>query len=102
MISKRVLTFLSQRILAISFSLWSSCLIPQSARGQNLYWDIPTVPPSGTWNAANPFWPTTSAGRPPLSPWADGSNAVFAATGLEATGPYTVTLAAVVTVGDLT
>ena len=39
---------------------------------------------------------------PPITPWVNGSNAVFSATGLNAIGNFTVTLATSVTVGDLT
>ena len=100
MLSKRVLTLLSQRIVVISFLLWSFWLIPQSAHGQ-LYWDIPGGGPSGIWNLTSPFWSPNSAGGSQTN-WMT-SDAVFAATGLVgAQGNYTVTLGTNVTVGNLT
>jgi fibronectin-binding autotransporter adhesin len=92
-----------KRFVAVSFllSLW---LIAQAARGQTLYWDLPggTHPnPNGAWNTATANWSPNSVGGS-QAPWVNGSNAVFSASGLGATGSYTVTLSNNVTVGDLT
>jgi autotransporter-associated beta strand protein len=98
MISKQVLKRLI--LASLLLSLW---LIPQVVRGDggpNLYWDIPTTGPSGAWDTASASWSADPAGGGQIA-WQNGSNAVFSATGLEATGDFVVSLAANVTVGDL-
>jgi len=97
MVSKRVL----KRAVLVSFllSLW---LMPQAVRcdgGPSLYWDIPS---GGPWDNTSANWSQSAAGGAPLTTWSDGSNAVFSATDLGATGNFSVTLATNVTVGDLT
>ena len=100
MISKRLLTLLSRRVVVVSFFLWSFWLIPQSARGQT-YWDVPSGGPSGVWDLTSSSWSPNMAGGGQTI-WVNGSDAVFAATSLGATGNYKVTLDASVTVGNLT
>src|ERR1700730_5816406 len=101
MISKRVLTLLSQRVAVISFLLLNFWLIPPSARGQTLYWDVPGGTPSGVWDLVSSSWSLNPAGGTQI-PWTNTSNAVFSRTKLWAPGKFTVTLAANVIVGDLT
>jgi outer membrane autotransporter protein len=60
-------------------------------------WDNPSI--SGTWNSVS--WSNSTAGGPPLFGWTDVNSAMFSATGLAATGNYTVTLASSVIVQDL-
>jgi outer membrane autotransporter protein len=100
MISKR-LALLSRQLIVVPLLLGSFYLIPQSAKGQNLYWDVLGGDPSGAWNLVSPSWSPNPAGGG-QTVWLNTSNAVFSATDLAATGNYTVTLAAKVIVGDLT
>jgi outer membrane autotransporter protein len=92
------------RAILISLLL-SACLIPQVAAGDggpNKYWDIPAGGPSGPWNLVSSNWSANTAGGSQV-PWVNnGSNAVFSATGLGATGDFTVTLTTDVTARDLT
>ena len=90
-------------LVSLLFSVW---LIPRAARGDggpNQYWDIPPGPssPNGLWDLTSPFWSSSATGGGTLTAWQNGSDAVFAASNLEATGNYTVTLAENVIVGDL-
>src|ERR1700674_5493875 len=95
-----------RRPFLVLFSLLIGfCIFPSAGRGDDapsLYWDIPTAGPSGSWNLTSQFWSQNSAGGVPMSAWVNPSDAVFSATNLAATGDFTVTLAAEVTVGDLT
>jgi outer membrane autotransporter protein len=83
-------------------------LIPQVAAGDggtSFYWDIPSGGPSGSWNTTSNYWSPNPGGGSRV-PWVnnvlDGSNAVFSATELGATGDFTVTLATNVVARDLT
>ena len=97
MISKQILNGVA--LFAFSLGL---CLSPRSAAGDGTqYWDIPTGGPSGPWDLTHPFW-SPDVGGGSLTTWLNGSNAIFSATNISATGNFTVTLAANVTVGDLT
>ncbi len=90
-------------LMALLASCW---LIPQAAAGDGiniLYWDtVGPGSPNGAWDVASSFWSQNPVGGPPRTLWTNGSNAVFSATGLNATGNFTVTLAANVIVGNLT
>ena len=98
MISKQILNGVA--LFAFSLGL---CLNPRFAAGDGTsqYWDIPSGGPGGPWNLVSPSWSLNPAGGSQVA-WANGSNAVFSASDLNATGNFTVTLAANVTVGDLT
>ena len=97
MISKQILNGVA--LFAFSLGL---CLSPRSAAGDGTqYWDIPTGGPSGPWDLTHLFW-SPDVGGGSLTTWLNGSNAIFSATNISATGNFTVTLTANVTVGDLT
>ena len=66
-----------------------------------IYWDIPSGGPSGTWNTTDAFWSASSAGGAQIA-WKNGSDAVFSAADLAATGNFTVTLGENLSVGNLT
>ena len=67
------------------------------------YWDNNGPgSPNGVWDVTSSFWSQNIVGGAPITPCVNGSNAVFSATGLNATGNFTVTLATNVLVGDLT
>jgi outer membrane autotransporter protein len=87
-------------LISLILTVW---FIPQIARGDGTsrYWDILTGGPSGPWDLLSSNWSLNAAGGSP-APWANGSDAVLSASGLGATGNFTVTLAANVTAGDLT
>jgi outer membrane autotransporter protein len=87
-------------LVSLLLSVW---LIPQIAAGgvDTLYWDIPTGGPSGSWDTGTANWSPNVAGGAQTF-WASGSSAVFSATGLGATGDFTVTLAEDVVAADLT
>jgi autotransporter-associated beta strand protein len=93
----------------VLLALLSSCwLVPQAAAGDGittLYWDrVGFGSPNGAWDVVSPFWSQNPVGvqPPPRIHWSNGSNAVFSASSLNATGTFTVTLAANVIVGNLT
>ena len=90
-------------LVAVLTSCW---FIPQTGGGapvNNLYWDnVGPGSPNGTWDVVSSFWSQNPAGMPPRTPWSNGSNAIFSANELNATGNFAVTLAANVSVGDLT
>jgi fibronectin-binding autotransporter adhesin len=66
-----------------------------------IYWDIPVGGPSGTWDTTSAFWSASSAGGSQVA-WVNGSDAVFSADDLAATGNFTVTLGESLNVGNLT
>jgi outer membrane autotransporter protein len=91
----------------VLMALLSSCwLLSQAAAGDGvstLYWDnVGPGSPNGAWDISSSFWSQDPFGTPPRTSWSNGSNAVFSATSLNATGDFTVTLAANVIVGNLT
>jgi hypothetical protein len=99
MVAKQVL----KRVVVVSFllSLW---LIPQAARGQTLYWDLPggaNPTPSGPWDTTSANWSANSVGGAQTT-WNNNSNAVFSASALGATGNYTVTVTENLALRDLT
>src|ERR1700730_16075841 len=101
MISKQILNGVA--LFAFSLGL---CLSPRSAAGDGTsrYWDIPSGGPGGPWNLVSPSWSINPVGGGQV-PWTNinginGLDAVFSASDLNATGNFTVTLAANVTVGD--
>ena len=98
-----IATHVLKRIVLLSFLL-GLVLVPKAALGDggtSLFWDIPLIGPSGPWDSGHAFWSPNAVGGS-LTTWVNGSNAVFSAGDIGATGDYTVTLAANVTVGDLT
>jgi len=99
MVTKQVF----QRVILLSSLLGlASITSPVRAGPANLYWDVPGISPNGAWDLTSSFWSQNPVGVPPRTPWSNGSNAVFSATSLNATGNFTVTLAANVMVGNLT
>src|SRR3954454_15902074 len=113
-----------ERVLKISFervgnmnllkSIVVACVLIGSTwspvRAVTNYWDIDTIDqsgaggptPSGTWDTGTTAnWNTNSDGTGIPATWTAGDSAVFAAGG-DATGAYTVTLAANQTLGALT
>src|ERR1700754_3279968 len=88
-------------LLSTLLVLW---LIPEVARGDagDLYWDnVGPGSPNGVWDVSSSSWSTNPFGGGQVQ-WAGGSNAFFSASGLSATGNFTVTLATDVAVGNLT
>src|SRR5262245_7467908 len=89
--------------ISLIAALTLSCV---TMRAQSLYWDSNDTTagagtdPSGTWGSDS-FWSTDSAGTTTPGAWAANATAVFAA-GTDATGTYTVSVAAQQTVGGLT
>lgn len=74
----------------------------------SVYWDLngvtagASVTPTGAWNTAGAAnWNAASDGTGALANWTQSNHAVFSA-GTDATGTYTVTLGAPITVGNLT
>ncbi|MFN4943929.1 MAG: autotransporter-associated beta strand repeat-containing protein [Akkermansiaceae bacterium] len=60
------------------------------------YWDVNGttagaggISPSGTWNAVNTYWSSSTAGTGSTAAWTAGNTAIFAA-GSDATGSYAV------------
>jgi outer membrane autotransporter protein len=92
---------IANRIVSISvlLSLWFSL---QAARAlpPDLFWD-PTAGANGPWDNISANWSPNAAGGAQTN-WQNGSNAVFSASGLGATGNFAVTLTQNIIVGDLT
>ncbi len=73
------------------------------------YWDIDgdtagsgaNTTPTGTWDAANPYWSSSDLGDVATVAWTAGDTAVFAA-GTDASGAYTVTVSGTIDIGGLT
>ncbi len=90
--------------------LFALVLSVSTLRAQTtVYWDINGVAagaggatPSGTWNTAGAAnWNAVAAGTGAVSNWVAGRSAVFSAGG-DATGTYTITLGAPMSVANLT
>lgn len=87
-----------------SFVLVSSFLLlglPYLAHGDGVssqYWDNPNI--VGSWSTSS--WSAFPTGGRPLLPWSNaGNRAVFSASGLMASGSYSINLNAQVVVQDL-
>jgi outer membrane autotransporter protein len=85
----------SLQVILLSSAWLTLWLFPSAAHGQGsftpgTFWDKTTGGPGGTWDTSSSFWSPNSAGGSQYH-WADGTDAVFSATGLAATGNFTVT-----------
>ncbi len=93
----------------VLFLLLGFCVGLLTAHGQTLYWDINGTTagaggatPTGTWNTAGATnWNSLADGTGAVANWTAGRNAVFSAGG-DATGSYTITLGATMSVGNMT
>ena len=88
-------------LVAVLTGCWFIPQTADSAPANTLYWDIVGGSPNGAWNSTSGSWSISPFGGGQI-PWVNGSNAVFSAIDLNATGNFTVTLATNVSVGDLT